>query len=342
MKHTIKIIFISLLLLPAFLLRSQDIHFSQFYLTPLLLNPAQAGAQNGIRVVANYRNQWNTVTTPYSTANLSYDMRLGKSSKTVFSGIGLNISQDMSGSPQIKTFQVSLNYACHVKLGEKSRIGAGLYGGGFQKSISLQGIQWPNQYDGQVFNGSLPSKEIFAMSSIRTCLDAGGGINYEFNKNEKFMLGAEHLRISTGVSAFHINEPNIGIAGVSLLKMRYGGYINAEIGIPETNISVVPAIYYFKQGPSTELIAGSMFQYKLSGDSKYTGHVNGVSISLGGYYRTNDAAIVNALIKFSQYAIGFSYDLTISNLKPATRSQGAFEISLRFVNPNPFVYKTKR
>ena len=56
----------------------QDIHFSQFTMTPLNLNPAQAGAEYDMRVIVNYKNQWGTVAAPYSTANIAYDMKLGK------------------------------------------------------------------------------------------------------------------------------------------------------------------------------------------------------------------------------------------------------------------------
>src|SRR3954464_13100917 len=80
----------------------QDIHFSQFYMTPLLLNPAQAGAQHDMRGTVNYKSQWSSVAQPYSTANLSWDMRIGKTAKSGIQGVGINISQDKAGNPQIK------------------------------------------------------------------------------------------------------------------------------------------------------------------------------------------------------------------------------------------------
>ena len=45
--------------LVVFNLNSQDIHFSQFYMSPLNLNPAMTGVMNGnIRLTGNYWNQW--------------------------------------------------------------------------------------------------------------------------------------------------------------------------------------------------------------------------------------------------------------------------------------------
>jgi len=50
----------------------QDYNFSQFYELPLLRNPALAGIFDcNMRVKAVYRNQWQSVTTPYRTSGLS-------------------------------------------------------------------------------------------------------------------------------------------------------------------------------------------------------------------------------------------------------------------------------
>ena len=53
---------------------AQDIHFSQVNMTPLLLNPAQAGAEASMRGTVNYRNQWSSVTSPFVTIAAAFDM----------------------------------------------------------------------------------------------------------------------------------------------------------------------------------------------------------------------------------------------------------------------------
>src|SRR5207249_8736369 len=61
---------------------AQDIHFSQFFETPLLRNPSLAGIFTGdLRVQAVYRDQWNSVTNAYKTASLNgeYKRHIGKS-----------------------------------------------------------------------------------------------------------------------------------------------------------------------------------------------------------------------------------------------------------------------
>ena len=58
-------------------LKAQDIHFSQFFETPLWRNPSLAGIYNGdIRVQAVYRDQWNSVTNAYRTGSLNAEFKM--------------------------------------------------------------------------------------------------------------------------------------------------------------------------------------------------------------------------------------------------------------------------
>ena len=55
---------------------AQDIHFSQFNMSPVNLNPAFTGFFDGdYRGVANYRSQWSSVPVSYSTVSLQADLR---------------------------------------------------------------------------------------------------------------------------------------------------------------------------------------------------------------------------------------------------------------------------
>ena len=57
---------------------AQDLHFSQFYASPLTLNPALTGALNGrYRMAMIYRDQWNKVLdSPYSSTSAAIDLRM--------------------------------------------------------------------------------------------------------------------------------------------------------------------------------------------------------------------------------------------------------------------------
>jgi hypothetical protein len=53
-----------------------------------------------------------------------------------------------------------------------------------------------------------------------------------------------------------------------------------------------------------------------------------------------DAFIPVLSIEFGQYTMGISYDINVSKLKTASSGRGGLELSIRFVSPNPFVYKS--
>jgi hypothetical protein len=90
------------------------------------------------------------------------------------------------------------------------------------------------------------------------------------------------------------------------------------------------------QGPHTEINAGGRLRYRLKQASQFTDFVKGAAISFGGHYRFGDAAVVSTLIEFGKFALGVSYDINVSGLQQATNGQGGIEISLRFINPDPF------
>ncbi len=320
---------------------AQDIHFSQFHQTPLNLNPAQAGAQYDLRAQVNYKSQWGSVADAYNTANVSFDMQLNKKKKTkAISAIGISLFNDKAGDARMGTFQGNLAYACHIHLNSKSTLGAGLYGGFFQRSIKYDALQWANQYDGMAYNASLSSGEPLGENSIMNW-DMGGGLHYEFGKAEKYMTGNDQRNFSAGVSFFHVNQPKYSFySNDERLNMRMVGYANALFGISNSQYSVVPGVVYFRQGTTQEILMGTMLRYQLKEESKYTGYVKGSAISLGAYYRNKDAVIFNLLYEISNYAIGISYDVNVSDLSAASSGRGGIEISLRFVNPNPFIFKS--
>ena len=72
LKRRINIWIGGLLLTNSFMLtaNSQDLHFSQFMNSPLLINPANTGfiPDGDFRLGANYRNQWASVSAfPYKS-----------------------------------------------------------------------------------------------------------------------------------------------------------------------------------------------------------------------------------------------------------------------------------
>jgi type IX secretion system PorP/SprF family membrane protein len=320
---------------------AQDVHFSQYHMSPLTLNPALAGAVYEKQGLINYKDQWGSITSPYKTLAASYDMRLDmKKIKKGFWAGGINFFSDKAGDSQMGTLQANLTAAYHVLLNKYNTLGAGMQGGVVQRSINYSALQSGNQYNGNSYNPVLPIGEPFYKPSF-TYADIGAGILWAYNNTAEVKVTDNNdFRANAGFSIYHITQPNYSFySSNEKLQLKYVLHGNVLIGVPNTNVAFVPGFMYYVQGPLKELFTGSLIRYKLKQDSKYTGVHKGAAFSLGVFLRTKDAIIASMLLELSNYAIGMSYDVNTSRLIAATNSRGSFEITLRFTSPNPFVTK---
>lgn len=342
MRKHLQLTAIAGMFLAAGVSNAQDIHFSQYTNTPLFLNPAMAGSTKDIQVIMNYKDQWKSVATPYRTYAISADSRYTKKKwEKGFLGFGINIFSDKAGDAEMGTTQGNISLAYHVFLSRNSTFGGGLQAGFGQKSIKYDKLQWGNQYDGTGFNSALPSGEPVGANSF-TYPDFSAGLVWNYGYGQKTLSSNDAFKATVGASMQHINEPRQSFYNPNndRLYSKYVGHIVTEIGIKNTNGVLVPSVLYQRQGPSQEIIVGTMIKYLLKEDSKYTGFVKGAAVSLGGHYRAKDAFIVSSLIEMANYAIGLSYDVNTSSLKEASSGRGGFEICLKYVNPSPFLYQS--
>jgi type IX secretion system PorP/SprF family membrane protein len=341
-KKITYLFFLTIGLSAAYISRAQDIHFSQFYMAPLTQNPALAGYNHDYQAILIYKTQWQSVPSPYKTSAGSFDMKLGKKKANKgFLATGVNFLSDKAGDSQMGTTMADLSLVYHVRVSRYGTLGGGLQGGFVQRTINTSAMQWGNQFDGVKYNSALESGET-AGSINKTYADFGGGVlwNYNNTAGEKNVTDNHDLKVNIGASAFHLNRPKYSFyGGNERLDIKYVVHGSALISRKNSNIAYNPGFMFYRQGAVQEIYAGGLIRYKLNQDSKYTGLHKGAAISFGGFVRAKDAAVAAMLFEYSHYAVGFSYDINTSPLRTASNARGGFEISLRFVNPNPFLYK---
>lgn len=345
MKRTYSTLFLFLISNIGLTVCGQDIHFSQFYMSPLTQNPALAGVGMDLQAIVNYRDQWRSVTpsgTVYRTIAGSLDMRLSgsKVKKGFFAG-GVSFFDDKAGLVNLGTTQANLTAAYHVRITDDHTLGAGIQGGFAQKRIQVGGLQWGNQYDGQAYNPNLASGELTGSPSFYY-VDAGAGLvwNYDNKLGERRVTDNHDFKANIGVSLFHPHQPSNSFYGNDdRLHMKFVFHGDGVFSINDTRLAFMPGFVYYRQGPAQEIYAGSLIRYKLKQQSKYTGYNKDASIAFGSFIRFRDAISLSMLLKFSKYAIGISYDINTSKLVAASKTNGGFEITLRFTNPSPFMYK---
>ncbi len=341
-KYFFRLTAVPVLLCLCSLLQGQDLHFSQFYMSPLTQNPAMAGANYDMQGIVNYKDQWQSVATPYKTIAVSFDMRLtNKKAKKGFWAAGINVFNDQAGDAQMALLQANLNIAYHIHLDRYNTLGGGIQAGFAQRSINYGALQWGNQYNGNAYDPGLGSGEV-AKGFTTTYMDLGAGVVWAYTNasGSKNVTDNHDLKINVGASVFHPQEPDYSFYhDGEKLYMKFVLHGDALISIPNSSLAVVPGLMYYRQGSAQEIYAGSMIRYKMKQDSKYTGFHKGAAISVGAYYREGDGVAAAMLLEYSNYAIGFSYDINSSPLKTASSFRGGMEIALRFVTPNPFLNK---
>ena len=311
----------------------QDVHFSQAANSPLLLNPALTGANSVTQAIVNYRTQWRSVATPYSTIAASFETRLNESArqkKGIFA-MGLSLYNDQSGDLNLATTNANLNMAYHLIIDRKSTIGGGMYVGFGQRSISTSTGKWASQYNGDFYDPSIQSGEAVFADRINF-LDAGAGFVYTYKGSENYMTSNNQKDFNIGFAVYHLNRPDYSFmsANNDQLYMRFSGFANAIIGITNSRNSLMPGVYFQRQRTATEVLFGTYWRYQIQEASRVTGFNKGSYLSIGAFYRTNDAFVAKAMFEMFNYSVGFAYDINVSSLTNVSRARGGFELFLKY------------
>jgi len=336
-----KLILLSITLWTA--VSAQDIHFSQVNMSQLQLNPANAGSEFGVRGIINYRSQWKSVSAPFTSTMASYDMNFKKNSRnTGFFAGGINLFSDNAGDAQMKQTQANLSVAYHVNINEEQTIGLGVQGGYFQRSANSGDLTWGSQHDGYEYDGGIVSGESADAAFAFGVADFAAGLTYTYRNGERYATSNDQKLVIAGVSLQHLNKPQYAYQDIinDPLNMRWVGHVNGLIGLSNTSLTFQPAVVYMQQGKLHEMLLGTNFIYKMKNASKYTGNLKGSSFGIGAFYRMQDAFVAVAMLEVGNFTLGFSYDLNTSTLSSASKGNGAFEFSLRYVAPNPFGAKS--
>ena len=318
--------------------KAQDIHFSQFYMSPLNLNPALTGVMNcKTRFVANYRNQWASVlkANAYNTYSASYDQKVPVGREDYF-GIGGTLWSDVAGASRFGTTQgkISLSYskkmAGHRK--KASYLVLGVDGGITQRRISDTDLVWPNQITANGIDPLAVSGEANFQDFDFLFADLGAGLLW-------FSVIDENTNYYVGAALHHLNQPDVSFLGsVESLYTRMTIHAGAQFEI-QPKMSLLPYFIYMAQGQHREFNAGTSVRFAL-GPSRLSNQ----SWQIGAWYRIgskeeggihSDAVILSTRFDYENFGIGFSYDVNVSKLSSAGAANGAFEFSLQYLICGP-------
>jgi type IX secretion system PorP/SprF family membrane protein len=324
MKFLITLVFITI----AVNVIGQDPHFSQFFSSPLTLNPAFTGKFDGlVRAAANYRNQWPTINRAYETGTASVDFPIlaKKIPSTDIFGLGFMGYTDKSAAGAVSFNYFSVSTAYHKGLDEDgySQLGAGFQVTYSNMLINTSKLTFEDQLTSAGF--TKPTEEIFNNSTLKAnYIDVNAGILYTTSTTDKNNFYA-------GVSLYHINRPKEEFTGVNYnLYPRATFHAGGYFPVGETTTLHLSGLYSTQAGAHEALIGGAM-QF-IAGDPNAD---KPTSFYGGGWVRLGDALIPYMGLEYSNLRVGVSYDINISDLKTASESRGGIEISLIYVMQRP-------
>src|SRR5215216_3742047 len=183
---------------------SQDLHFSQFFNSPLTTNPANTGfiPDGDYRLGINYRNQWSSImTVPYKTMSAFGGVQVAKNAlENGWVGLGGVILRDVAGSGNLTSTKIYGSVAYHQMIGYSSLLSLGFNVGYANKQINTANLKYPDQFNGKFFDNKLPTNVFLDRNNIGY-LDMQMGMNYAY-------FPTENIYVNTGFSVHHVNKPH--------------------------------------------------------------------------------------------------------------------------------------
>lgn len=299
--------------------RAQSYHFSQFFSTPLLTNPANTGFTEGpYRFASNIRSQGMNGSNPYFTGYLSADVSPLRSHLTEGhkAGLGLYVMNDRALNGAVQTNSIGMSTAYHVGLdpyGEHS-VGIGVQGTYNQRRIDYSRLTFENQYGPGGFNPALPVGEPLNFQS-----------KHFFDLNAGFMYNAslEHKSFFAGFAVYNILRQKENIMAEEFkLPTRFTFQSGGQLWTGEYG-KVYFSLTAMSQAKAHELTLGSAYGHQLTDGEKN-------ELLAGMWYRYKDALIPYLGYQTQSIQVGLSFDYTVSAMKTAAQIRNGYELTLQY------------
>lgn len=295
---------------------AQDLHFSQFYLNPLHLNPAATGIHaSDMQASGIYRGQWTSVPVNYQSFAGSADWKL-RARGAYLPALGVLMQYDQAGDGKLRWTQLGMRLGVSHALGARQGISAGFGLDFVQRSFDISRLTFKNQWTGDLFDASLPSGEQFgAGSGIKPSLSAG--LMWFFQSVES------RNNVKVGVGGCHINKPGINFSDDKIfhLPVRVTFLAESTLEMREM-LDLVLFASAQQMSKAREVTAGGGVRQILAQDPG-----NNLAVRATIALRVGDALIPAVQLERNNWIFGLSYDWNISKFDVATKGRGGVELA---------------
>ncbi len=314
-----KILFIILLGF-GLVVSGQSPQYSQYYASPLYLNPAFTSVSLGLRGNAIYRSQWNSIShRPFNTFSISADYAMDK----IHSGVGILATKDKGGTSDLTYSNISALYSYNLHIHDKWVVLAGLQAGYTTFSLDYDELRFRSQFDPEDgFTGTSSGENVSGGARVGVPDFSTGLLAYDKD-------------LWVGVSLHHLNRPTYSFGSSSSETLPIKLSVHSGVKIPitkgkftnnERDMSITPSFMYKAQEKFDQLDLGLYVNY----NPIVTGlWFRGLPL-IKQHENIPNYDAVTVLIGYHQdgLTIGYTYDITISKLGGS--SGGAHEISVGY------------
>jgi type IX secretion system PorP/SprF family membrane protein len=326
-----------LLLLPITVLLSmtvavgQDIHFTQYNMAPLVLNPAMAGNFEGtIRVGGIYRSQWTSVlgSNQFETPSVFADAPIIRGfRKQDWIGVGISVFRDSrAGALEHSRTNFGMGGTYHIGLSKKRKTYLSI-GGQFGNETRQVDPATANPED--KIKNSATQDELLMMGKLGAAFNmfnAGLALNAELNKRMDMVLG---------FAVRNVAESNYGLQQIPADKRRPDGArdpqkprlftAHGQFNVAMTDRwTLSPGFLFQTIAAQDEIVVQAQGAYLF--DPK-----RDITLSTGLGYRLGDA--VNLMVggRYKNLRVGLAYDINTSDLSTDTNYRGGFELAANYI-----------
>ncbi|TRZ75589.1 MAG: type IX secretion system membrane protein PorP/SprF, partial [Bacteroidetes bacterium] len=200
----------------------QDMNYTQYYSTPLYVNPAFTGINTGVRARFLFRDQWPAAPIPYKSYYFSVD--LGDRGLPGAGGIGLVVQSDNPGVGLINNLNAALTIGARIPITGFMAAQVGIKAGIMQRRIFYDDLVFTSNFDARYGNVYQSGFTDFNASK-RIVPDFGAGGLLQFSSTEGNITG------DFGFAVDHIFQPDVSFlsVGSSQYPRKWVGHLNVVI-----------------------------------------------------------------------------------------------------------------
>ena len=326
-------------LFSCFILRAQDLFFTQYDRCLLVLNPSSAGKFDGFeRFSLQQKNQWVGSGTSFSTTLGSAEFTFGKNAfnNRSYLGAGIHFLRDVGGLSKFGNNALGGTLSGHLVTSPKTRVSAGIQLAYTNRSADLSKLQWYSQWNGSAFDPSMAVNEPNQIPKF-SYVDASAGISFSLINSAKQVGNSRLNTMNLGFVAQHLNRPKLRYNEITLdrLYTKVGMHAEAELALSR-NYAIELKTMQLLQGKHYLGRYAALVKLKMQQTAELTRLKNDAYVCFGTYVSSTGTLSPTFLLDIGGIQFGVSYDVELAKIARAYQSSLEFSFSYSFTKNSLF------